>query len=71
MHCVNCALNMRLTQLLAIVGSFRLQMRLARTEAMLSEGNKILRDSKLARQAQRRSTDTDEEGKEQTVETRK
>jgi hypothetical protein len=58
---------MRLTQLLAIVGSFRLQMRLARTEKMLSEGNKILRDRKLARQAQQRSKDHDEEGKEQTV----
>ena len=57
---------MRLTQLLSIVGSYRLRMRLARTEAMLSEQNKILHDTKLARQAQQRSNDH-EEGKEQLM----
>lgn len=54
---------MSLTQLLAIVGSFRFQMRLARTEAMLSEQNRILHDSKLARQAQQRSEHHDEKVK--------
>ena len=57
---------MRLTQLLSIVGSYRLQMRLARTETMLSEQNKILHDGKPARQAQQRSTDH-EEGKERLM----
>jgi hypothetical protein len=41
-------------------------MRLARTEAMLSEQNKILHDTKPARQAQQRSTDH-EEGKERLM----
>jgi hypothetical protein len=58
---------MRVTQLLAIVTSLRFQMRLARAEAMLSEQNKVLQDTKLGRQAQQRSNDHDEEGKEQTV----
>lgn len=58
---------MRLTQLLAIVGSLRFQMRLARTEAMLSEQNKLLQDGKLARQAQQPSKDHDSERNEQTM----
>jgi hypothetical protein len=58
---------MSLTQLLTIVGSFRFQMRLARTEAMLSEQNKMLQDSKLARQAQQCSNDHDGDGKQQKM----
>jgi hypothetical protein len=56
---------MRVTQLLAIVTSLRFQMRLARTEAMLSEQNKVLQDSKLARQAQQPSKDHEGGNKEQ------
>jgi hypothetical protein len=56
---------MRVTQLLAIVTSLRFQMRLARTEAMLSEQNKVLQDSKHLRQAQQASKDNDGGNKEQ------
>lgn len=52
---------MRLPQLLTIVGSCQLQMRLARVEALLSERNKILQDTKLARQAQRCKNDDEED----------
>ena len=56
---------MRITQLLAIMTSLRFQMRLERTEAMLSEQNKVLQDSKLTRQAQQPSKDRrNENGKE-------
>jgi hypothetical protein len=58
---------MGITQLLSMVRSFRVQMRVARTEAMLSEQNKILHDSKLARQAQQHFNDRDEKGKEQAM----
>jgi hypothetical protein len=56
---------MRVTQLLAIMTSLRFQMRLERTEAMLSERNKILQDTKLARQSQQPSKDQDSKRKEQ------
>ena len=46
---------MRLTQLLEIVGSYRFQIRLARTEAMLAKSNKLLQDSKLSVQKKQQS----------------
>jgi hypothetical protein len=46
---------MRLTQLLQIVGSYRFQVRLARTEAMLAKSNKLLQDSKLSIQRKQQS----------------
>jgi hypothetical protein len=56
---------MRVTQLLGIMTSLRFQMRLERTEAILSEQNKVLQDSKLARQSQQPSNDQDGGNKEQ------
>jgi hypothetical protein len=56
---------MRVTHLLGIMTSLRFQMRLERTEAILSEQNKVLQDSKLARQSQQPSNDQDGGNKEQ------
>jgi hypothetical protein len=59
------AAPMRVTQLLAIMTSLRFQMRLERTEAILSEQNKVLQDSKPTRQSQQPSNDHDGGNKEQ------
>ena len=56
---------MRVIELLRIASSYR--KRLARTETMLAQSNKLLQDSKLAIQAQQRSDDHDGQSKEQAM----